>query len=101
MDMKPIYRAILAAGYIALIALLMTWVTSSTHGPDTVLAPLVVLSVLVLSVVIMAFLFFADPVRRLIAGDARGAVRSFLATAGWFALFPLLFLAATLIIQHN
>jgi hypothetical protein len=65
-----------------------------------VLAPIAVLSVLVLSVSVMAFLFFSEPVARLIAGDKAGAMRFFLATIGWFALLVAIFLPLAIFIGY-
>ena len=90
---NPFINAMLAAGYIGLIVLtLSTFVDGPEEG--TLLVPMVMLSLLVLSVAVMAVLFFYQPTKIFLDGDREGALKFFsktiLAFAGLAALFILL-----------
>ncbi len=65
---------------------------SATHSnePDTMFAPIVALSLLVLSVATMGFLFFYRPVMLLIENKREEAIDFFLKTLGTFAVLTLL-----------
>jgi hypothetical protein len=60
-----------------------------THSnkPDTVFAPVVFLSLLTLSVTVMAYLFFYQPLQLFIDGKKNEAVDLFARTVGVFAIF--------------
>ncbi|HEU0080974.1 MAG TPA: hypothetical protein VFQ72_03040 [Candidatus Paceibacterota bacterium] len=91
---KPIYNAVLAAGYIAILVSAASWANSIPHSPqDNIFMPMAMLSLLTLSVAVMAFLFFYQPVILLIEGKRAEALRLFLSTVGIFALFVAAFLA--------
>lgn len=83
-------NAALAALYIVLIVLLIQ-VFASTKGEDTILIPITMLSLLVLSVAVMGFLFISGPFRIYFDGKKEEAVMFFLKTLGTFALFVALF----------
>ena len=64
----------------------MTFVTQPLRNkPDTFFAPIVFLSVLTLSVTVMAFLFFYQPLQLFIEGKKKEAVDLFAKTVGVFA----------------
>jgi len=64
----------------------MTFVTQPLKNkPDTFFVPIVILSLLTLSVAVMAFLFFYQPVMLFIDGKKKQAVNLFLQTVGIFA----------------
>jgi hypothetical protein len=64
----------------------MTFVTQPLKNkPDTFFAPITFLSVLTLSVVVMAFLFFYQPMLLFIEGKKKEAVSLFAKTVGIFA----------------
>lgn len=84
---KPLLNALAAAVYIILVVTVMTLVTKPLHNqPDTFFAPVVMLSMLTLSVAVMAFLFFYQPLQLFIEGKKQAAVRFFMQTVGAFAL---------------
>jgi len=60
--------------------------------PDTFLAPVVFLSLLTLSVAVMAFLFFYQPVMLFIEGKKKEAVNFFVKTVGIFAILTAIYL---------
>lgn len=88
MSKNPIINALSAAGYIGLIVGVINLI-SITHKdkPDTAFAPVVFLSLLTLSVTVMAFLFFYQPLQFFIEGKKKEAVNLFVKTVGIFAVF--------------
>lgn len=69
----------------------MTFVTQPLKNkPDTFFAPIVVLSLLTLSVAVMAFLFFYQPLVLFIEGKKKDAVNLFVKTVGIFAAITAL-----------
>lgn len=85
---NPIINALSASIYIILVVSVMTFVTQPLRNkPDTFFAPITVLFVLTLSVTIMAFLFFYQPLMLFIEGKKKEAVKLFINTVGIFAVF--------------
>ena len=93
MTKNPFLNALSATGYILLVVGLMDYI-SRTQGdkPDTILAPIIVLSMLTLSVSIMAHIFFYQPVKLLIENKKKEAVSLFTKTVGAFAGFTVIIL---------
>ena len=88
MSKNPLINAFSAAVYIVLVVSVMTFVTEPLrHKPDTFFAPIVFLSVLTLSVSVMAFLFFYQPLQLFIDGKKKEALDLFVKTVGIFAAF--------------
>ena len=86
MSKNPLINALSASAYIILIVSIMTFVTKPLRNkPDTFFAPVIVLSLLKLSVAVMAFLFFYQPVLIFIEGKKKEAVNLFVKTVGIFA----------------
>lgn len=87
MSKNPIVNAVVAAGYIFVVVSLMSWVTAPLRDkPDTFFAPITMLFVLTLSVAVMAYLFFYQPVLLLIDGKRKESAQYFLKTVGTFGL---------------
>ncbi|KKT62266.1 MAG: hypothetical protein UW88_C0001G0123 [Candidatus Collierbacteria bacterium GW2011_GWD2_45_10] len=59
------------------------------NKPDTFFAPIVFLSLLTLSVAVMAFLFFYQPLMLFLEGKKKEAVNLFLKTVGIFATITI------------
>jgi len=98
MTKNPIINALSASAYIILVVSVMTFVTQPLKNkPDTFFAPITVLSVLTLSVAIMAYLFFYQPLQLFIEGKKKEAVSLFIKTVGIFAVLT----AITLIILFS
>ena len=98
MTKNPIINALSASAYIILVVSVMTFVTKPLKNkPDTFFAPITVLSVLTLSVAIMAYLFFYQPLQLFIEGKKKEAVSLFIKTVGIFAVLT----AITLIILFS
>jgi hypothetical protein len=86
MSRNPIINAFSASAYIILVVSVMTFVTKPLRNkPDTFFAPVTVLFVLTLSVSVMAFLFFYQPLLLFIEGKKKEAVNLFVKTVGIFA----------------
>lgn len=68
----------------------MTFVTQPLKDkPDTFFAPIVVLSFLTLSVAVMAFLFFYQPLVLFMEGRKKDAVHFFIKTVSIFAVITI------------
>ena len=90
MTKNPLINALCASGYIVLIITIMTFVTKPLQNkPDTFFAPVVALSLLTLSVAVMAFLFFYQPLMLFIDGKKKEAINFFTKTVGIFALITI------------
>jgi hypothetical protein len=86
-------NAIAASAYILLGVIIMNVVTKPLKDkPDTFFAPVVFLSLLTLSVAVMAFLFFYQPIMLFIDGKRKEAVNFFVKTVGIFAAITIVFL---------
>lgn len=86
MTKNPLVNAIGSFVYIVLGVTIMTFLTQPLRDkPDTFFAPVVFLSLLTLSVAVMAFLFFYQPLMYFIEGKKKEAVSLFIKTVGIFA----------------
>lgn len=86
MTKNPLINALGASVYIVLVVSIMTFITRPLQDkPDTFFAPIVFLSVLTLSVAVMAYLFFYQPLQLFIAGKKKESVNLFTKTVGIFA----------------
>ncbi|MFZ2026404.1 MAG: hypothetical protein WAV30_03915 [Microgenomates group bacterium] len=94
MSKNPLINATSASAYIILVVSIMTFVTSPLRNkPDTFFAPITMLFVLTLSVAVMAYLFFYQPLLLLIDGKKKAAVDLFVKTVGIFAVITAIVLA--------
>ena len=94
MTRNPYINALLAGGYIVLVVLLITYGPAFVREkPDTILAPMAMLSLLVLSAALMAYLFFLQPVLMYVEGKRREAVELFMKTLGAFAVITCVIVA--------
>ena len=86
MTKNPFYNALFAIAYIVCLVTAASILPNVFNGQkDNIFMPMAALSVLVLSVSLMAYLFFYQPVIMLIEGKREPAVRLFLHTVGIFA----------------
>lgn len=91
MTKNPIINALSASGYIIVLVAIMTFGTQPLRNkPDTFFAPIVFLSVLTLSVTVMAFVFFYQPLLLFIDGEKKEGVSLFAKTVGVFAVITAL-----------
>jgi len=90
MSKNPIINALSASAYIIIGVTVMTFVSQALRNkPDTFFAPIVFLSLLTLSVAVMAYLFFYQPVMLFIEGKKKDAVSFFVKTVGIFAAITM------------
>lgn len=91
MSKHPVIYALCASGYIVgVVSIINSISRMQMSKPDTILAPIVALSLLTLSVTVMAYLFFYQPLQLFIAGKKKEAVLFFTHTVGSFAFFTVL-----------
>lgn len=88
---KPFLRALGAIVYIIIIVLVISSFESVLPKEDTIVAPMLAISLLVFSVAMMGFLFFYEPLKLLIDNQRKEAVSFLFKTLGFFALFIIIF----------
>lgn len=94
MTRNPYINALCAGAYIVFVVLLLTYGTALVKDePDTILAPMAMLSLLVLSAAFMACTFFFQPVLMYVEGKHREAVRLFTTTLVTFAFMTAIVVA--------
>ncbi len=87
MTRNPYLNAIFAALYVVFVVVLITFGPAYARSkPDTIFAPMAVLSLLVLSVAFMGYAFFSQPLLLYVEGQKREAVELFVKTLGTFAV---------------
>ena len=90
----PLHHALLAEGYICLVACTMYFGQSFVGEEDSVIMPIAMLSLLVLSVSIMGYLFCYTPLALFLEGKKEEALQFFFKTVGYFAGITLLVFTA-------
>ncbi len=101
MTTRPIWHAIAATSYIVLIVSGIFSLGFLDGKEETILIPMTMLSLIVLSVAVMGYLFFFEPVRLLTAGKVPEAAKFFLHTVGAFAVFTAIILGAMLAVSFS
>jgi hypothetical protein len=95
MKIHPILNALGAGVYIlAVVGIIYT--LQSPNTPDTILAPIFLLSLLTLSAATMAFLFFYQPLKLYFDDHRKEALAYFAKTVGYFALIVIVSFSALL-----
>jgi len=93
MTKNPIINGIAAEAYIVLVVLVLNWGMKSQSGKDdNFLAPLVMISLLTLSVAVMGYIFGLQPIQLFLDGKKKQAVELFLKTVGVFGLLTIVLL---------
>lgn len=87
---NPLYHALLAEGYICLIASVMFFGQPFVREEDAVIMPIAMLSLLVLSASIMAYLFCYVPVALFLEGKKEEALQFFFKTVSYFGVITLI-----------
>ena len=99
MSRNPYINALAATAYIVFVVLLITYGPAYVRDrPDTILAPMAMLSLLVFSVAFMGYLFFLQPIQMFLEGQKREAVELFTKTLGSFAVITGTALAIAFIV---
>jgi hypothetical protein len=95
MKRTPLFHATGAAAYIVLIVFVMDTVTSA-GAEETILIPMTILGLFVLSAAVMGYLFAFEPVRLYVENRKDESLAFFGKTVGWFACFVALFVLGLL-----
>ncbi len=98
---KPFIHALSAGAYIVLIVNLINFFGRSNVPEDTILAPIAMLSLLVLSVAFMGFVFLYEPVRLFGEGKKKEALDFFGKTLASFAGLVVFFGIVFIIISFK
>lgn len=87
MTINPILNAIAASAYISLVVGVINFLSQTqSNKPDSIFAPVLFISMLTLSVTVMAYVFFYQPFLLFIDGKKKMAVDLFTKTVGVFAI---------------
>ncbi len=100
MTTKPFYNSVFAMAYIVVIVSLLSFAQHFAAGPDNMLMPIGMLSMLVLSAAVMAYIFFYQPVLMLIEGKREQAVTFFMKTVAYFAIIAALMFFASIVVSR-
>jgi hypothetical protein len=88
---KPFIHALGAALYVALIVTIVNVAVSALEShKETILMPITMLGLFVLSAAVMGFLFLSEPLYLLMENKKQEAIAFFLKVAGFFACFVAL-----------
>lgn len=87
---KPYLNALLAVLYISVLVSGLG-LTEHSKNEGTLLVPLFILSVLVISAAVMAMLFFYTPAKMFLDNQRDEALKFFFKTLGTFAGFAIVF----------
>ncbi len=99
MTTNPFANALIAAGYISILASVLFNAQMFNDQELGMMAPIIVLSTLVLSAALMGYLFFYQPVRLMIEGKPQEAAKFLLTTVAWFAGITAVVIAAWCLIS--
>ncbi len=89
---KPFLHALGAALYIVVIVFVVQTVTSALKSQnETIIIPMTMLSLFVLSAAIMGFLFLSEPLYLLAENRKQEAIAFFAKVVGFFACFVAVF----------
>ncbi len=104
MTKKPIYNALAATIYIVLIVLFINSIDSietgyTNEGLERFIMPIIMLSLLTLSVAVMGYIFLYQPIILFLENKKEEAIKYFIQTILFFAIITvLIFLIFSLII---
>lgn len=89
---KPLLHAFGAALYIVfIVSITFTVGQLLKEQNDTILAPMTMLSLFVLSAAVMGYLFISEPLYLLVENKKKEAITFFAKTVGFFACFVVIF----------
>lgn len=89
---KPFLYSLAAALYIVLLVSVMSLSSSMMPKEDNIFMPMLALSLLVLSALVMAFLFLSEPVKLYLEDQKKEAFSFFTKMIACFACFVIIFL---------
>jgi len=85
MSKNPFVNALAASAYITVLVSVVFNAPKTTSFENTIIAPIMFLSVFVFSAAVMGFLFLYQPLRLFFENKQQEAVKLFLLTAASFA----------------
>lgn len=98
MSKNPLINALAAEAYITAVASFMFYAEQyMSEEPDTIFAPIFMLSLFVLSAAVMAYIFCYTPIKLYLDGKKEAGVKLFLQTVGAFAALTLVVLIILLV----
>lgn len=87
MTKNPFINALSASAYIILVVTIMNFASQILRNkPDTAFGPVALLSLLTLSVTVMAYLFFYQPLQLFIERKKKQGLNLFIQTVGIFGV---------------
>lgn len=95
---KPLIKALSAELYIIGIVLFIQYGLASRDVPENVFVPIMMLSLFVLSVAVMGYLFFAEPLQLYLSGQRKPAISFFIKTVSAFAGITALIISGYIVI---
>jgi hypothetical protein len=98
MTKNPIYNALAALVYIIAIVLGLTYMSTIQTKIDDLIMPIIMLSLLVLSVSVMAYIFGYQPLVLFLDNKRKEAISLFLKTVGIFGGITLIIIVIYLLI---
>jgi len=99
MSKNPFVNAFMATAYITALVSIVFNAPKTTVFENTIMAPIMFLSVFVLSASIMGYLFIYQPLRLFFEGKQQEAVRLFLLTVASFAGITVAVVASWLLLS--
>jgi len=97
MTKNPFFNAICAAGYVALIVSTLFYGSSLVPEGESIIFPIAILSLFVLSAAIMGYIFLFNPLVLFFEGNKKEAVELFLRTTLYFGGITLLFICILIV----
>lgn len=98
MTKNPLYNALTALVYIIAIVLGLTYMSTIQTKIDDLIMPIIMLSLLVLSVSVMVYIFGYQPLVLFLDNKRKEAVSLFLKTVGIFGGITLIIIVTYLLI---
>lgn len=99
MTKNPIINALSATAYIAAVSSFMFYGKDLFPKEDNIFMPITMLSLLVLSVAMMSYFFFFQPVQLYLDGEKKQAADLFLKTVAVFAGATLIALISSVFVR--
>lgn len=97
---NPYINALLAVLYIVIIISIIQWLSATLHNtPDTMLIPITMLCLFVLSAALMGLLFVYTPAKMFFDNQREQALAFFGKIVGTFAVFVVIFAGLLLWVQ--
>lgn len=93
MTKNPFLNSLAASIYIALVVLLINFLSKTEESQSFFVIPLMMISLFTLSAAMMAYIFCYQPLRMYLEGEKEKSIKLFLQTVGIFAGITLLMFA--------